>query len=398
MPTNAKLVNWSPANKRWRKQYKGEVFWLCRGRGSSDRESYRKSVAEFKRLKAARDRQIALGNVAPVQTRATKPVSPQRKPSKSRHIFAAIDRFLEMQRGRAVTKNISHGRVQNLKGRLQRFRDFCGDGMTIPDITEEVIADFKTKIVGEVEGGRKPSTARADLVAARQFIRWLWKEHALKDLPRNLSELEIRVEYTPIPAFTEKQVRTLFNGATGLLKCAIALAVNCGYNQKDLSDLQRDEVDLRAGRIVRKRSKTGAYSNHKLWDVTVQLLKENMVQKNPTGRVFLRDDGNPLIVPSRDDADRMTGARTDIISGQFTRLRDKVLPDDKRTFRALRSTGATFVERITKGVEDLFLAHKPSTVAKTNYVLPDVTALDQALMQVDRKLLLRTNTLDALLD
>jgi len=58
--------------------------------------------------------------------------------------------------------------------------------------------------------------------------------------------------------------------------------------QQDISDLRMDEVDWENGYIERERSKTKVKTKHKLWAVTLELMKEfRHVGSSGNDRVFL---------------------------------------------------------------------------------------------------------------
>lgn len=57
--------------------------------------------------------------------------------------------------------------------------------------------------------------------------------------------------------------------------------LNCAMTQSDLNNLKRDEIDLKAGRIIRIRKKAEKYPNppvvnYKLWNLTLKHLKKQM--------------------------------------------------------------------------------------------------------------------------
>ena len=73
--------------------------------------------------------------------------------------------------------------------------------------------------------------------------------------------------------------------------------MNCGMQQSDISDLRHEEVDWRAGRLGRKRSKTKKHGDvpvvvYKLWPETFTLLKQQ--RTNDPERVLLNESGRPL--------------------------------------------------------------------------------------------------------
>ena len=67
--------------------------------------------------------------------------------------------------------------------------------------------------------------------------------------------------------------------ARPLMKLCCLLALNCAMTSRDIGDLKHDEIDWKAGRITRKRSKTRDQKNtptvsYMLWSSTFRLLKQ----------------------------------------------------------------------------------------------------------------------------
>src|SRR5205814_2010869 len=81
------------------------------------------------------------------------------------------------------------------------------------------------------------------------------------------------------------------------LKLCLLLMANCGMTQKDVSDLQDNEVDWTAGRITRQRSKTAGKVNvptvqYTLWPMTYQLLQR---YRSGQATVLLTETGLPYL-------------------------------------------------------------------------------------------------------
>ena len=60
---------------------------------------------------------------------------------------------------------------------------------------------------------------------------------------------------TPV-LFTLAELKTLLDAATDHQRLYVLLALNCGMYPSDIAKLKQSEVDWKAGRIMRKRTKT----------------------------------------------------------------------------------------------------------------------------------------------
>jgi hypothetical protein len=128
--------------------------------------------------------------------------------------------------------------------------------------------------------GLAGDTAKGTYNAAKIFIQYLCENEILDSLPRNFHSNHLTFKSKPKkqPSFTPKQVKLLLAKVPERMQLCCLLMLNIGATQKDISDLQQDEVDWRRGRIKRKRSKEKDEENvpvveFQLWPRTFELLK-----------------------------------------------------------------------------------------------------------------------------
>jgi len=141
------------------------------------------------------------------------------------------------------------------------------------------------KEIGNRKSGTGKGISRAyakDLFASvKQFVRWAWGR-GLIELPRNIESADLcfgGTQAKKIKVFKVDEVKALLAGATDATKLYLLLMLNCGMQQKDIADLLHDEIDLKKGLLIRKRSKTGDFETvptvtYKLWGETFRLLKQ----------------------------------------------------------------------------------------------------------------------------
>jgi hypothetical protein len=131
------------------------------------------------------------------------------------------------------------------------------------------------QVQDSVAGLRGEATAPAERTVAANCERWV----ALQQAKIDSREFCFKVGAKAVEMWTAEEFRAGLDAATGQLRLHLLLMANCGFTQEDISDLLDTEVDWRAGRITRKRSKTHDHSNvpvvnYKLWPPTFALLKE----------------------------------------------------------------------------------------------------------------------------
>ncbi len=203
-------------------------------------------------------------------------------------------------------------------------------------------------------------------------------------LPRNLRKFtNVQLPRPTVKTFTVEEVRTLWASADERLRCFIALALNCGYGAKDISDLRVSEVNWETGVIDRDRSKTGIRQRHKLWVVTLDLLKK-LKPEMPglEGRLFQSAEGLPLVHDAFIEAVRK---KSDAVKCAllFRRCQKKTGVNGQRGFYCLRKTAATEIERINPLVTEMFLAHTEKA-QKRHYAERHYGMLDTALGEMEK--------------
>ena len=404
-------VNWNPPNG-WVKQYKGKKYYLVSVKLKSDRDAYNRAVKKFEEIK----KQVDAGEFV-VSTKTILPKKEKKKSKKKpkyynpRRVSTIVNKFIKTKYNEAISSNgedVSLGRVQNIKNRLQHFVDYFGDRL-MSSITEADLQRWANKNGKRVGTGEiQPSTLRQDFRCVRQLYTWGYEQRIINNKPRNINNFGkqsksavVRQRRKPVKVFTKTELQKLYKGCDTMemdskwfsrtdteiemLKLAIVLAVNTGMTQQDLSDLRMSELHLskRPPRCIRFRSKTGQDSNHWLFRESQRLLKEHTEGKKDNDRVLLRRDGRPLVVKSMKDG-LHTGSRSDALGASFKRLVQRVLgKDDPRRFRELRRTGANFCKKRKSGTEKLYLSHADGSMSSL-YTNPAQDEFDTILTYLEQ--------------
>jgi integrase len=209
--------------------------------------------------------------------------------------------------------------------------------------------------------------------------------HLMENLPRNLEDIA-RVPNGGEPrvaTFSLDELKTLWDAALRRTRCWMALALNCGMGQKDITDLKVGEIDWAGGYIERTRSKTGVKTKHKLWGKTLDLLAEfRTVGAAPDDRFFLNENGLPLLRRWVEDG---VFRHCDAIKNAIDRLLLKTGLNGGRGFYCLRKTGASLIETIDPAVTEMYLAHAEQGMKK-HYAQRDWARLERALLEMEGRL------------
>ena len=146
-----------------------------------------------------------------------------------------------------------------------------------------------------------------------------------------------------IVVFTKPEIKSLLQKASDRTKLYILLMLNCGMTQKDIADIQFSEVDWKAGRITRKRSKTRRHDNvpevsYLLWPETLKLLQR---EQNPAGegRILLNESGRPLWYEELSEDGKYK--KNDNVRSAFDRLRRKLKIE--KPLISLKKTSASLI-------------------------------------------------------
>lgn len=299
-------------------------------------------------------------------------------------IDANIDEYIGVKKSGSQSGQLTEGWVNVLEHRLTYFRNFAGQ-LAITAINGKLLDSFRQDLLGKVEKKEIAlATAGGILTITKTFIRWLWEIEALENMPRNIGKLTIETPAVVIRTMPADEIKLLLAGAIGRTKLFLMLMLNCGMTQKDIADLKPREIDLTAGRISRKRSKTATNENvpkvtYKLWSETLTLLRQFTHKTGKTATsVFVNENGESL---------RRRGYREDGKARNIDNVRSAIYRLCKRLKREmfppklLRKTGATMLggHDVYGRYAQYYLGHAPRSVADKHYVKPSQEQFDSAI-------------------
>lgn len=397
-------MNWDSRGKRWRKMFKGiliEVY--AHELGGTTQDNTRSAMRDWWREKLIElmKSQGILKGPPPIHSKIfdanppPKPVAPpkQKFVSKTENtVGELVETWLSDRKSEALAGTRSNNSYLLLTKAAKFFVDHVGKNLPVDRLNAIVWDDWYRYCAGLValrdrdqNSGWTPATAKTYFMATRQFVNWLWERESIREIPRNFHSKNHRFERPTItiPTFTNEEISLLLNGAIGVHKLLMLLMLNCGFTQKDVSDLKRSEVDLVTGRITRIRSKTslsksGRMVSYKLWDCTLTLLKNHIATTGD--RALVTKSGQPWVWSRLTSDGKYSCA--DNIGVVFNMIKQRIsLTGEHKTLKIFRKTSATRI-RSNRDFADLrfwFLGHSETTVADRHYAALSQQALDNAV-------------------
>ena len=365
----AKRILTYSSDGRWRKQIDGKVYYFGRGKSKADTRAYKQAEQRYIEFMQHREAE------QPVEVAVD-----------SLSLGDAAEKFLQHQHARMEVDEITPTSFDRFRRSLQQFVTATGEDRLLSSVAELDLSDYRMDLlrlpVSERTGKQiSPRTAKVRLEHVRAFFAWSYRHSLLDRLPRNIEGFtKVRVPPPEVRVFTSDELRRLWDAAPSRTRLFVALALNCGYGQKDISDLRRCEIDLDVGVIDRRRSKTGIYTRHALWPVTCDLLGSHWNRNaKPDERCLTSASGEPLVY------ERIVKGklkRTDAVRNAFWRIQGLTDIRGGRGFYCLRKTAATEVEKIDPWVTEMFLGHSERGMRR-HYAERDWDRLDNAIQQLN---------------
>lgn len=298
-----------------------------------------------------------------------------------------LEEFLQRKERQHDQGTLSEGRLKEIKSHVNQFKAWLGSRVLLAS-EELCFTDAEgyfdhlnsRRAKGEIGGSR----ARDLWATTRQSIRWLQSMERVKQF--DLSSLTISVGTQDIETFTTDEIRVLLKNADERLRLYQLLMLNIAGTQKDVSDLHPSELDLKAKRIIRKRSKKSVQNadfvptvSYLLWDETWELLRKH--HTSDSQRVLLTANGAPLV----------GRGRTDYIGKDWRKYRDDLvrrgLLNRKLPLKSFRKFVASaianeFGEELAKH----FCGHSKRSTLARHYWQKDDGQLDKAVVWLGEQL------------
>jgi integrase len=311
-------------------------------------------------------------------------------------VAANVDAFLATKEKQVRAGELTAGRYAPLKLHLHDFRDWLGPATDVRAITGKVLTEYHAELMEAIsrDGSESDSAftrkkrlsadyARDRISAVKTFVRWLYETDVIAELFKILTNkraLTIGKRLAKPETFMISEIKTLLEAATDRTKLYLLLMLNTGMYQGDISNLRQSEVDWKAGRITRKRSKTKKHKgvpvvSYILWKETFTLLRQERAVEGE--RVLVNQHGGALKVEELDAEGKLR--KIDNIATAFNRLRRTT--KIRKPLKVFRKTSSTLVRsnKHYTGLADLFLGLAPSSVADRFYADAPQALLDEAV-------------------
>lgn len=134
-----------------------------------------------------------------------------------------------------------------------------------------------------------------------------------------------------------KQIRALIDAASGPVRCAILLAINCAFGNTDVASLPISAIDFRGGWVTFPRPKTGVSRRCPLWSETTEAIKA-VLARRPVPK--LEADSDILLITKYGGRwVRFRASATDPAKGAWI---DSVGLEFRKVAKALDMVGAQF--------------------------------------------------------
>ncbi|MCX5659648.1 MAG: hypothetical protein NTW19_07990 [Planctomycetota bacterium] len=279
-------LSFVPSLKQWRKRIDGKTFYLGKGDGIDDSESYGRALAKWRQIQEQGEAKAETQAKVEIAAKAiAAPIVKAKEQSEPQSITAlVIDEFLQeqetkFQRGQRMISapkgtRISSNRLLTVRYHIKSFREVVGSLTWKKDeaFAALLIKTFRNHYESALLKNKISPRYFNDLIGfSRQFVQWAYDNYKLDSLPRNMKALCSKYELqSTAKAMSVEHINTLWKIANSRERLYIALGLNLGYYSSDIATLKSEHV--KGDYIIRERNKTGVPSKHKLWDVTKKLL------------------------------------------------------------------------------------------------------------------------------
>mgnify|MGYP003872707589 CR=1 FL=1 len=359
------------SDRRWRKQVSGVMYYFGGGKSKDDLRSYREAEKKYLDFAAQRTRS------SPVIVRISTAT-----------VLQVAEKYVQHLEERCNRQEISVSYFIRFRSSVNSLAAYLGHDRQFVEVSELDLEAYKTAtlrcpVSTVTDRPISPATAKGHLDAVKALYRWAYKTRLIDEQPRNLLDYtSFSLPQPSVRVCTIDEIRRLWAAAPDRTRAFMALALNAGFGQSDVSDLRMREVDLSNGVIEHARVKTGIVTRHKLWSVTADLLSRHRRDgAAPSDRWFVTEEGGPLVWQRLDDARLKKG---DAIKNAFWRVQQETEINGARGFYSLRKTAATEIERIDPLVTSMFLGHSPKEM-KRFYALRNWDALDRAVIEMGKQ-------------
>ena len=224
-----------------------------------------------------------------------------------------------------------------------------------------------------VESKREPGQQKKQFGFFKRLVRHLFTAELI-DLPRNLdNKWDFNVVAKKVKEYDKAEILALLKALPDRLKLYALLGLNCGMLSVDVGSLRKDEIDMKVGRIKRKRTKTENEKDvpevdYLLWPITFKLLKK-CLSADPHLALTTKN-GKPLVTFWIDEKGKKK--EKNMVRQQWKRAQTEI------PHKAFRTIGATVIgSKADGGKVAYYLGHSPKSIQDKHYKAPDRDQFDE---------------------
>lgn len=208
-------------------------------------------------------------------------------------VFVLVNKYLDDKKGEADDGTIERETYKQHRRALKRFVRFVGKGRVWTDLTPDDFAAYRRHLRRGLDQYAY-NRERASVVAMFNHaddMDWIDRAPKFGKGFQRIPKGELR-ERKVERLFNRDDVNALLGLASPDLFAMILLGLNGGYGAKDCAALPWARVDLEAGVIRYKRTKTNIARTVPLWPETVDALKVLRRRRPHAANVFGTKYGN----------------------------------------------------------------------------------------------------------
>jgi len=421
MPRKFEL-NWDKKLKYFYKRINGKKVYF--GRATSkylDADGYAAAVEKYHQHMST----LTIAEIKSDRSSRNRLDTKFRRPVDT--LAGAIDRYYVMQKQREEAGDITTGRVSSLRSSMRLFERFLGTGIESKTydkdgikkhLIQQRMVGYFTHLQNKIKKGQYVTlTAHQHWCIAKDFAAYCyesgWIDKPIKGLNRYKfkSNVDDQNRFN-IQTLSVNQITKLYQHAKDHIQYPmelwILLALNTGFTAIDIGTLKFEHLEWDNDheniiRIKKHRTKTKQYGNWLVWKETNILLKRWLQQRSefPQSKIqhpeyiFFGRSGQ-RVTESRKRIlthkkagliHRETGYHADAIGTCWNRMIKEHFPEWRGlSFKLLRKSAVSEIVKMnlnnTLLIEQLFLAHKPKSVARMFYTKVSADTLDIATQKL----------------
>ena len=296
-----------------------------------------------------------------------------------------IDRWMEHRRKELKVGKIQSHAYHSTQEVVERFEKCHGKGRLVDLL--EILETYRTKQLFREDGEpMAPNTIDRHVQQIQTMLRWAETRSLLPHNYEMLSEIfcktpqvdHRRYQLTKrkklgLRLYTKAEIALLLKHANPQYKAMIYLALNCGFGNGDLGELNIEDLDLSAASHIHSRKKTCQERRAFLWPETVAAVKAVIATRpvardvTDANRLFLTRTGIAFVrqaSPAGEVGKRPS--RVDYVSLYFNDLLTNAGVKKGRGFYGLRHTFRTTADNTTDmHAIALVMGHKLQGMAAT---------------------------------